>query len=63
MKHASHGIDELHSVVDTLITIPNQRLLALAGKGTAMKDAFSIADAGACSTLCGGSRTSSRSTA
>jgi len=44
MKHAGHGIDELHSVVDTLITIPNQRLLALAGKGTAVRDAFSIAD-------------------
>jgi cell division protein FtsZ len=44
MKHAGHGIEELHGVVDTLITIPNQRLLALAGKGTAMKDAFSIAD-------------------
>ncbi len=44
MKHAGHGLEELHSVVDTLITIPNQRLLSLAGKGTAMKDAFSIAD-------------------
>jgi cell division protein FtsZ len=44
MKHAGHGIEELHSVVDTLITIPNQRLLALAGKTTAVKDAFSIAD-------------------
>jgi cell division protein FtsZ len=44
MKHAGHGIDELHSVVDTLITIPNQRLLSLAGKGTAVRDAFSIAD-------------------
>ena len=44
MKHAGHGIEELHSVVDTLITIPNQRLLALAGKGTAVRDAFSIAD-------------------
>jgi len=44
MKHAGHGIDELHGVVDTLITIPNQRLLALAGKGTAVRDAFSIAD-------------------
>jgi cell division protein FtsZ len=44
MKHASRGIDELHGVVDTLITIPNQRLLALAGKGTAVRDAFSIAD-------------------
>jgi cell division protein FtsZ len=44
MKHAGRGIDELHSVVDTLITIPNERLLALAGKGTAVRDAFSIAD-------------------
>lgn len=44
MKHAGHGLDELHSVVDTLITIPNQRLLSLAGKGTAVRDAFAIAD-------------------
>ncbi|MEZ4332830.1 MAG: cell division protein FtsZ [Myxococcota bacterium] len=44
MKHATHGLEELHSVVDTLITIPNQRLLALAGKTTAVRDAFSIAD-------------------
>ena len=27
MKHAERGLDELHRVVDTLITIPNQRLL------------------------------------
>jgi cell division protein FtsZ len=44
MKHAGYGIEELHGVVDTLITIPNQRLLSLAGKGTAVRDAFSIAD-------------------
>lgn len=44
MKHAARGIDELHGVVDTLITIPNQRLLALAGKNTAVRDAFSVAD-------------------
>ena len=31
-------------MVDTLITIPNQRLLALAGKDTAMRDAFKLAD-------------------
>jgi cell division protein FtsZ len=43
-KHGERGIDELHDVVDTLITIPNQRLLALAGKGTGMKDAFKLAD-------------------
>jgi len=43
-KHAERGLDELHNVVDTLITIPNQRLLALAGKSTAIKDAFVLAD-------------------
>ncbi len=43
-KHSERGIDELHEVVDTLITIPNQRLLTLAGKGTGMKDAFKLAD-------------------
>jgi cell division protein FtsZ len=43
-KHSDRGIDELHEVVDTLITIPNQRLLALAGKGTGVKDAFKLAD-------------------
>jgi cell division protein FtsZ len=44
MKHAEQGLDELHAVVDTVITIPNQRLLALAGKGTAVQDAFRLAD-------------------
>ncbi|MDP6978411.1 MAG: cell division protein FtsZ [Myxococcota bacterium] len=43
-KHGDRGLDELHQVVDTLITIPNQRLLALAGKSTNMKDAFTLAD-------------------
>jgi len=43
-KHAERGLDELHRVVDTLITIPNHRLLALAGKTTAMRDAFRLAD-------------------
>jgi cell division protein FtsZ len=44
MRNAERGLDELHRVVDTVITIPNQRLLALAGKNTAVKDAFSLAD-------------------
>ena len=43
-KHCERGIDELHGVVDTLITIPNQRLLALAGKSTGVLDAFKLAD-------------------
>jgi cell division protein FtsZ len=44
MRHAERGLDELHRVVDTVITIPNQRLLALAGKGTPIEDAFQLAD-------------------
>jgi len=43
-RHADRGLDELHDVVDTLITIPNDRLLSLAGKSTAMQDAFRLAD-------------------
>jgi cell division protein FtsZ len=44
MRHAERGLEDLHRVVDTVITIPNQRLLALAGKATAMCDAFRLAD-------------------
>lgn len=44
MKHADRGIEQLHGVVDTLITIPNQRLLSLAGKQTGIQDAFQLAD-------------------
>jgi len=44
MKHAERGLDELHRVVDTVITIPNQRLLALAGKATSVRDSFRLAD-------------------
>jgi cell division protein FtsZ len=44
MKHGESGLEQLHGVVDTLITIPNQRLLALAGKQTGIQDAFKLAD-------------------
>ena len=44
LRNAEHGLEELHRVVDTVITIPNQRLLALAGKNTAIRDAFRLAD-------------------
>src|SRR5262245_48662260 len=44
MRNSEQGLDELHQVVDTVITIPNQRLLALAGKNTAIRDAFRLAD-------------------
>ena len=43
-RHSERGIDELHETVDTLITIPNDRLLALAGQATGMKEAFKLAD-------------------
>ena len=43
-KQAERGIEELHQVVDTLITIPNNRLLALAGKTLGMRQAFTLAD-------------------
>jgi len=43
-KHADKGLDDLHRVVDTLITIPNNRLLALAGKDTPMTESFKLAD-------------------
>lgn len=44
MKNAESGIAELKSRVDTLITIPNDRLLQIVQKNTSMLDAFSIAD-------------------
>ncbi len=44
MRHAEAGLDELHRVVDTLITIPNQRLLALASKDTPISQSFVMAD-------------------
>ena len=43
MKNAEHGIKELKSKVDTLITIPNDRLLQIVQKNTSMLEAFSIA--------------------
>jgi len=44
MRFAEEGIKELGSAVDTLITIPNQKLVAMAGKNTSMKDTFRMAD-------------------
>ncbi|HUU50166.1 MAG TPA: cell division protein FtsZ [Nitrospinota bacterium] len=41
---AEDGIKELKESVDTLITIPNQRLLNVVGKQTSLRDAFRIAD-------------------
>lgn len=44
-RHGEAGISRLRECVDTLITIPNQRLLTLASPDLAMVDAFKMADA------------------
>lgn len=44
MEMAERGIEELRSAVDTLITIPNERLLNFVERGTPLKEAFRIAD-------------------
>lgn len=44
MKNAVIGIEELRAQVDTLVTIPNDRLLQIAEKKTTMIEAFQIAD-------------------
>lgn len=43
-SQSEEGLRELRKCVDTLITIPNQRLLSVAGKATPMREAFKIAD-------------------
>lgn len=43
-KHAELGIARLRESVDTLITIPNQRLLQIATPDLSMIDAFKMAD-------------------
>jgi cell division protein FtsZ len=44
MKVAELGVDELRDKVDTLITIPNDRLLQVIDKKTSLFDAFGIVD-------------------
>ncbi|HZS42532.1 MAG TPA: cell division protein FtsZ [Polyangia bacterium] len=43
-RQAEEGIANLQAAVDTLITIPNDRLLSVAGQKTTMLDAFRKAD-------------------
>jgi cell division protein FtsZ len=43
-RQAEEGINALHAHVDTLITIPNNRLLNIAGETTSMTDAFRRVD-------------------
>lgn len=44
MKNAEEGIKKLHESVDTLITVPNDKLLQIVQQNTSMMDAFSMAD-------------------
>ncbi len=44
MRQAEEGVEELKQSVDTLIVIPNQRLLSIAAKTTTMLEAFHKAD-------------------
>jgi cell division protein FtsZ len=44
MKFAEQGIERLEQAVDTLITIPNDRLLHVTSANTSLIDAFGLAD-------------------
>ncbi len=44
MQIAEMGVEHLRSAVDTVITIPNQRLLSFVDRGTPLSEAFLIAD-------------------
>jgi len=44
MQQADQGVQELQDAVDTLISIPNDRLLATVGGDTPLVQAFSVAD-------------------
>jgi cell division protein FtsZ len=44
MRLAEDGLANLASVVDTVIAIPNDRLLALVARGTSFFEAFKVAD-------------------
>ena len=43
-KQAERGLEELREAVDTVITIPNERLLAMTDRSTTLSDAFALAD-------------------
>jgi len=44
MAQAEQGLQELREHVDTIITIPNERLLHTIDQGTSITDAFAVAD-------------------
>lgn len=43
-NNAERGIKDLEQYVDTLVVIPNDRLLKVVGKGTSLMDAFKVCD-------------------
>ncbi len=44
MTHAVEGIEELRKHVDTLVVIPNQKLINTVDRGTTLLEAFRVAD-------------------
>src|SRR5204862_333603 len=44
MRQAEMGIAEMRKHVDTMVTVPNERLLAVVGKGIPFQDALKKAD-------------------
>ncbi|MGI8745817.1 MAG: cell division protein FtsZ [Bryobacteraceae bacterium] len=44
MKQAERGLSEIGGTVDTVISVPNDRLLGLVPKGTSFFEAFRVAD-------------------
>ena len=44
LRQADEGLAELRAEVDTLLVIPNERLLSVVDKSTALSEAFSVAD-------------------
>lgn len=43
-NNAERGVKDLQEFVDTLVVIPNDRLLKVVGKGTSLMDAFKVCD-------------------
>jgi cell division protein FtsZ len=44
MQQAEQGLRELRECVDTVITIPNERLLHTVDRGVSLSDSFRVAD-------------------
>jgi len=44
MRNADNGIEQLKGHVDTLVVVPNERLLQVVTKGTTITEAFRLAD-------------------